>query len=163
MRCFVPFHYQAPISGRIRALKFSADLPAARELAHWMWMHGAGRDLPQALLPVPLHRKRLMERGFNQALELARELAALASIPVLADRCVRLRHTAAQSGLEARHRRRNVRGVFRVKSLEGLRHVAIVDDVVTTGSTVTELARALRRGGIEAVEVWAAARATRRP
>jgi predicted amidophosphoribosyltransferase len=56
-----------------------------------------------------------------------------------------------------------VRGVFRVKSLEGLRHVAIVDDVVTTGSTVAELARALRRGGIEAVEVWATARATLRP
>lgn len=162
-RCFAPFHYQAPISARIRSLKFAGDLPAARELAAWMWMLRPERAMPQALIPVPLHRRRLVERGFNQSLELARHLGALASVPVVSDGCVRVAHTAAQSGLDARLRRRNVRGVFRARLTEDLRHVAIVDDVVTTGSTVRELARALSRQGVQDVEVWAVARATLRP
>ena len=162
-RCYAPFHYQAPISGRIRSLKFAGDLPAARELAAWMWMQRPERAMPQALIPVPLHRRRLVERGFNQSLELARHLGALASLPVLTGGCIRIAHTAAQSGLDARRRRRNVRGVFQARVPEDLRHVAIVDDVVTTGSTVSELARALRRQGVQDVEVWAVARATLRP
>jgi len=162
-RCFAPFHYRDPISARIRSLKFAGDLPAARELAAWMWMLRPERAMPQALLPVPMHRRRLVERGFNQSLELARHLGAMAAVPVVSDGCLRIAHTAAQSGLDARHRRRNVRGVFRARALEDLRHVAIVDDVVTTGSTARELARALRRQGVQDVEVWAVARATLRP
>lgn len=162
-RCYAPFHYQDPIRARIRALKFEGDLPAARELAAWMWMRRPARAMPQALLPVPLHRRRLVERGFNQSLELARHLGVLACVPVLRDGCVRIAHTAAQSGLAARHRRRNVRGAFRAQALGGLGHVAIVDDVITTGSTVRELARMLRRQGVEEVEIWAVARATLRP
>lgn len=161
-RCYAPFHYRDPISARIRALKFAGDLPAARELATWMWMRRPERAMPEALIPVPLHRRRLVERGFNQSLELARHLGEWACVPVLGERCVRLAHTAAQSGLDARHRRRNVRGVFEARALGGLRHVAIVDDVITTGSTVSEFARTLRRQGVEDVEVWAVARATLR-
>lgn len=162
-RCYVPFHYRDPISARIRALKFAGDLPAARELAAWMWMRRPPRAIPQALLPVPLHRRRLLWRGFNQSLELARHLGEWARVPVLGDRCARIAYTAAQSGLDARRRRRNVRGVFHAQGLGGLVHVAIVDDVITTGSTVGELARTLRRQGVEDVEVWAVARATLRP
>ncbi len=161
-RCFAPFHYQDPIRARIRALKFDGDLPAARELAAWMWVRRPDRSMPQALLPVPLHRRRLVERGFNQSLELARHLGELACVPVLRGGCVRIAHTAAQSGLAALHRRRNVRGAFRAQALDGLEHVAIVDDVITTGSTVRELARTLRRQGVVEVEIWAVARATLR-
>lgn len=161
-RCFAPFHYQAPISTRIRSLKFAGDLPAAGELAAWMWTLRPAGAMPEALLPVPLHWRRLVERGFNQSLELARHLGALAAVPVVSDACVRIAHTAAQSGLDARHRRRNVRGAFRARLGGGLRHIAIVDDVLTTGSTVGELARVLRRQGVQDVEVWAVARATLR-
>ena len=118
--------------------------------------------LPEVLLPVPLHRSRLLERGFNQADEIARQWSRALSVPI--DRRVlrRLRATPSQSGLSATQRETNVRGVFACDNRRGYRHVAIVDDVVTTGSTVGEITRILHRAGVDYVEVWALARAYRK-
>jgi len=115
---------------------------------------------PQALIPVPLHADRLRERGYNQALELARPLARRFAIPLRDDVLARTRTTPAQSNLDAIERRKNLRGAFSV--VEGATlpaHVAVVDDVMTTGATLHECTRTLLRAGVARVDVWALARA----
>ncbi len=101
------------------------------------------------VLPVPLSRERLEQRGFNQALELARPIALTLTLPLLADICVRTRHTSAQAELPLTQRRVNMRGAFAVrdrKVMEG-KHVLLIDDVMTTGHTLRELAACLKRHG----------------
>ena len=115
---------------------------------------------PAALVPVPLHHRRLRQRGYDQALELARPLARALDLPLLAGHLQRHRATVPQSELDAAARRRNVRGAFGVADGTALpRHVALVDDVMTTGATLAEAARALRRAGVSRVDLWVAARA----
>jgi ComF family protein len=117
---------------------------------------------PQVLLPVPLHRERLLERGYNQAREIARIWSADLDIPIDRKALTRLRATALQSGLSARQRKSNLRQAFAYAPRRRYRHVAVVDDIVTTGSTVAEITRVLHQAGVEYVEVWALARAYRR-
>jgi ComF family protein len=114
--------------------------------------------MPDLILPVPLHATRLRERGYNQAAEIARTVGRELSIPVDLRSCARVLATTPQSGLEQKARRRNVRGAFRVVRSPGADRIAILDDVVTTGSTVSELSKALLKAGAERVDVWAAAR-----
>jgi ComF family protein len=118
----------------------------------------AGAPYPELLLPVPLHPARLRERGFNQAVEIARPLAQALGLPLDLNSCQRRRATAPQAGLEAIERRRNIRGAFALTRPLPARHLALIDDVVTTGSTVAELTRLLKRAGAERVEVWALAK-----
>jgi ComF family protein len=126
-------------------------------------LEGRAAPLPDCLVPVPLHPQRLRERGYNQALELARVVSTRLAVPLDATLCVRQRATAPQTALDGKERRRNLHGAFTVREGNLPRHVAIIDDVVTTGTTVGELARTLRRAGVDTVEVWACARAgTRR-
>ena len=150
--------YAWPVDRLIHAMKFHGDLVATRGLGELLAATVAGRPT-DILIPVPLHRKRLAERGFNQALEMARPVAVATGATLNPRIAVRQRATAAQSGLDARERRTNIRGAFRARrQLDGNR-VAIVDDVVTTGGTTTELAAVLLAAGAATVEVWAAARA----
>jgi ComF family protein len=154
------FSYQAPVDFLIQRMKFSQRLGYARLLGDLMMesLRGEG-DIPEAIIPVPLHKARLRQRGYNQAVELARPVARAMGVKIDHRSCVRTRATPSQVSLDAALRRRNVRGAFDlVRSLE-YRHVAIVDDVMTTGSTVAELARLLRRNGIERVDAWICARA----
>jgi len=115
-------------------------------------------EMPELIIPVPLHVKRLRERGYNQALEIARTLGRELSIPVESGSCTRVLATIPQTGLQQNERRRNIRGAFRVLHTPKAAYVAIVDDVVTTGSTVSELTRVLMKAGVKRVDVWAAAR-----
>lgn len=117
---------------------------------------------PQVLLPVPLHRERLLQRGYNQAREIARIWARDLDVAVDRKALTRVRATAPQSGLSANQRKDNLRQAFAYAPRREYRHVAIVDDIVTTGSTVAEITRLLHRAGVEFVEVWALARAYRR-
>jgi ComF family protein len=162
---FAALHYQAPVDRLVTGLKFHGQLPLARVLggllAERLAAHLAARDdpPPALLLPVPLHPTRLRRRGFNQALEMAREVAARLDLPVDHQACRRIRPTAPQTDLPAGERRRNVRNAFAAPSPLPARHVAILDDVVTTGHTVDEVTRALQRAGAQRVEVWALARA----
>jgi ComF family protein len=109
---------------------------------------------PDLIVAVPLHTARLRERGFNQSLELARGLSRRLKSPISIDALIRTRRTKAQSGLERKERVKNVRGAFVADSnaLEG-RHVLLVDDVSTTGMTLTECTRTLRRAGATQVDV----------
>jgi len=145
----------------LQQLKFHQKLHMATLLGGLMVEALAGRQraMPECLVPVPLHPARLRERGYNQALELARVMSPCLGIAVDATLCRRGRTTTPQTALDGKERRRNLRGAFEVRSLRTPRTVAIIDDVVTTGTTVSELSRAMRRAGVEVVEVWACARA----
>jgi ComF family protein len=155
-----PLLYRAPVDGLILRLKFGHALPPARLLGELLAKQLQLRTgpLPGRILPVPLHPRRLRERGFNQALEIARVPARHFGVPLDAQSLIRVRDTATQSTLPARQRHANVRHAFAVtRPMAGL-HVALVDDVMTTGQTVNAAAHALRQAGVARVEVWCAAR-----
>ena len=159
-RCLAPFTYRSPLPELINGLKFRGRLAYSRLLAELLLPAVAevAQEPPERIIPVPLHPTRLRERGYNQALELARPLSRHLGIPLELRYCRRIRSTQPQSGLEQKQRRRNIRGAFEISPEIQARHVALVDDVVTTGSTVAEIARQLKRRGVERVEVWALAR-----
>lgn len=154
-------HYHPPADFLVQRLKFSGELALAPLLAGLLADRLAVRKaaLPRCLLPVPLHRSRLRERGFNQATELARHLGRRLGIPVDYRLCRRHRPTEPQSLLPVRQRRGNLRNAFTVTAGVPAAHVAIIDDVMTSGHTAGELARALKRSGAERIEVWVIARA----
>ncbi len=157
--CHAAARYAFPIDRLLPRFKFHGDLAAGRVLAHLLTASLADHAAPQALIPVPLHPERLRTRGYNQSLELARAVGRARGVPVCVDGLRRLRATAAQSELGAQARRRNVRNAFAAGTLAGLEHVALIDDVMTTGATVEECARTLKRAGIVRVDVWVVARA----
>lgn len=159
---FVPFIYGHPIDLLLTRFKFSRNLAAGRVLARlWLDAYSANdADIPGAIIPVPLHRSRLRERGFNQALEIAQPISRTLGISLRTDLIARTRATSAQSDLDAVARRRNLRGAFDTAN-EAMfpSHIALVDDVMTTGTTVRECARVLRKAGVVRIDVWAIARA----
>lgn len=152
------FLYRAPLDRLLPRFKFHHDLASGRLLAQLMAHACAGCERPQALVPVPLHRGRLRQRGYDQALELARPLASHLRLPLRTDLLRRVRDTTAQSRLDATARRRNLRGAFAVADGPVPAHVALVDDVMTTGATLHAAARALRRAGVARVDAWVCAR-----
>jgi len=160
-RAFVPYRYAYPLDQLLRAFKYRGVLAYGRVLGTLLAERAAAREarLPELIVPVPLHPSRHRERGFNQASELARPLAQRLGIGCEPRICRRIRATEDQTELDARSRRRNVRSAFEVQGTQGLRHVAILDDVLTTGSTANEIARVFKRAGVRTVEVWAIARA----
>ncbi len=159
-RVHAAFRYGFPVDRLLPRFKFHRDLAAGRELAHALRRsleEAAGRERPDALVPVPLHPARLRERGYNQALELARPLARAFAIPLAPEALERVRDTAPQSGLGALARRRNPRGAFEAGAAPPA-HVVLVDDVMTTGATLSECAKVLRRAGARRVDAWVVAR-----
>lgn len=156
------FHYQAPVDHLLLALKFHKKLAYAnllgRLLAEKAAAHYAGQTKPELLIPVPLHPQRLRERGYNQALEIARPVAKRLKLPIDTHYCRRQLLTSPQSSVSEEERRRNMKNAFVVDSRLPAKHVAIVDDVMTTGSTAAELARVLRLAGAERVDVWCCAK-----
>lgn len=158
--CRAPYLYAPPLDRLLTGLKFSARLAHSRLLATLLGdaLRSTGADPPDLLVPVPLHAARLRERGFNQAMEIARPVARSLGIPLDTGVLARTRASAPQSGLERSLRRANVRGVFAVARNPGVRSVAVIDDVLTTGHTASEIAKVLRRAGVARVEVWVVAR-----
>ena len=160
VRVVVPFHYAYPVNFLIRALKFRGERAHARVLGHLLAdsVRSLRRALPELIVPIPLHPQRYRERGFNQAHEIARYTGASLCIPVDTRHLVRQRATLEQSGLSLAGRRRNVRGAFEVARPFTAMRVALIDDVLTTGSTALAAAQALLAAGVREVEVWAVAR-----
>ncbi len=155
--------YTYPVDHLIQRLKFNAKLHLAGLLGELMAERLGQRTqaLPELLIPVPLHSSRLRARGFNQALELARPIARRLGLALDYRSCARLRATAVQSSLAAKDKRANVKGAFGVVKTIKARHVAIIDDVMTTGHTVEEFAGVLRKAGVTTIEVWVLARTAR--
>ena len=160
-RAFVPFCYQPPVDFLITRLKFGGRLAHARLLGELFAAALAerGDPLPDCIVPVPLHPRRLRERGFNQALELARAAAHRFGIPLRINGLRRVRYTVPQTRLDADRRRTNPLGAFALGTLLPGSQIALMDDVVTTASTVAECARVLRAGGATDIEIWAIGRA----
>ncbi len=159
-RALAALRYETPIPTLVGAAKFRGRLNHARLLGQLL--ADAARALPapwpQVLVPVPLHPTRLVGRGYNQSLEIARVVGRALDLPVDGTCCRRVLATPPQAGLDEPARRRNIRGAFAALAPLPWQQVAILDDVVTTGSTVSELTRVLRRAGARRVEVWAVAR-----
>lgn len=154
------FTYNEPVRYLIRSLKYNGNYASGRLLGNLMAQALANQPMhPQLIVPVPLHPTRFQQRGFNQAIEIARPISKNLGIPIAPKLCVRSRETPAQSGLSARQRAINIKHAFEIGQAVEVDHVAILDDVVTTGATVTELSRVLRNAGIKKIEIWACARA----
>lgn len=157
--------YRFPVDRLVCRFKFNRDLCAGALLGSELMdaVCRSEQELPDAIVPVPLHRSRHFSRTFNQAELLALQLGGALALPVHGRLLRRRRRTRAQSGLDAAARRRNVRGAFTaapaVGGLAAGCHLALVDDVLTTGMTLAECSRALRRAGAKQVSVWVAARA----
>jgi ComF family protein len=152
--------YEGPIREAIHAFKFEGKPALARPLATLL-LEQWGADLPaglDALVPVPLARARQRERGFNQAGLLAERLGAALGVPVRSRWLARARATGPQTDLGAVERRANVRGAFAASTAVAGRHLVVVDDVLTTGATAAECARALRAAGARRVGVLTVAR-----
>ncbi len=156
--------FEGPLRELITRLKYSGDKALAEPLGNLL-LDAAQEHLTlqdyEALVPVPLHRDRLQQRGFNQAFLLARPLAASARIPIV-NALHRPTRSKAQVGLQGEARRGNVRGVFglqpRNRQRVTRRNVLLIDDVVTTGATADEAARVLRQAGVSRVDVLSVAR-----
>lgn len=159
-RLLAPYLYQRPINRLILDLKFNRCLGNARLLGE-LWLEQLSPLIdqpPDVLVPVPLHASRLAERGYNQALELARPLSKHYGLPLDYTGLRRSRPTRPQAELDTKARAANVRKAFEATGDWRGKHVAVIDDVVTTGHTVEELTKTLLRAGAAEVEVWAFAR-----
>lgn len=156
----VPFRYAYPLDHLVQGLKFRNELACGRVLGQLFAACLLARDepLPEAIIPVPLAPRRYRQRGYNQASELALSIRRATGVAVLSNAAVRRRETTQQAGLDRKARRRNVTGAFAIAKPLDVRHIAILDDVVTTGSTARELAAVLREAGAERIELWAIAR-----
>ena len=160
VRSLFHFKYAYPVDHFVRALKFRGERVFARVLGELLAREHRARgwELPECIVPMPLHVARLRERGFNQALEIARFAAASLGTRVEARALVRRIATHEQSGLTLAARRKNVQRAFEVVRPLPPGRIALLDDVVTTGSTATAAIDALKAAGAREIELWAIAR-----
>ncbi len=188
--CWSPFVYAQPLEWMIQQLKFAEKLTFAPLLSRLMMTHlplpylalshlalphltpshltqthptssHYPQHLPDAIIPMPLHNKRVKQRGFNQSQMLAEPLAALLAVPIDMSSARRVRNTEHQTGKNARQRQLNMKGAFTFDNKHDYQHVVIFDDVITTGSSVTEFCKTIKRAGVPRVDVWSLARAER--
>lgn len=159
----IPFSYTTPLDHMIQAFKFNAKLYYGRLLgdllADYIQLHY--ESLPDVIIPVPLHVSRQRQRGYNQALELGKHLCKRLPLTVDCRSCKRVVNTSPQSSLKAHERQKNVKDCFVFtpdQHTTKVSHVAILDDVITTGATVRELAKVLHNHDIQKIDVWACAR-----
>ncbi|MCB1773969.1 MAG: ComF family protein [Gammaproteobacteria bacterium] len=153
-----PLLYTHPVDDLVARLKYRHELFVGRILADVLsGFVNTGRDMPDVLVPVAASANRLRSRGFNQAAEIARHLGKQCRLPVASDLLRRRDSAHTQRGLGRRARRGNIRGVFECRQ-QPPGHVALVDDVMTTGATANEASRVLRRAGATRIDVWVVAR-----
>lgn len=158
-----PFQFDEFIRDAIYQFKFNQKLNQGKLLAQLFQQHIEGQQLemPDLIIPVPLHKKRMQQRGYNQALEIARIVCKHIGSELDYKAVYRNRDTSVQMELPAKQRHKNVKGAFSVKGNSTIlknKHVCILDDVMTTGNTVNEVAKCLKEAGVEKVGVWCIAR-----
>ncbi len=157
------FYYATPIDRLIRDLKFGSNLMVAKALGKMLAKYLLScfrKEKPEVIVPIPLHSSRLKQRGYNQALEISIYVSKALEIPLDKFSITRVKNTQAQAQLGAKDRRHNVRGAFRVSAGFAYRHVALVDDVITTGSTAMELAKTLVGCGVTKIDLWCCAKSS---
>ncbi len=157
---FSLFHYKPPVNHLIKQLKFHHTLLIANLFGKLLAEAIKQQDtpLPDCIIPVPLHTRRLRERGYNQALQIAKPLAKELGIPLQTSLLVRSKYTRPQTDCSFKERKTNLRNSFSC-TLEATSYqsIAIVDDVITTGTTINEAAKVLRRHGVKQVFAWSCA------
>lgn len=150
--------YTFPMDALLHSFKYGSNLAIASVLADLLAASVETAELPDYIVPMPLHPARLHERGFNQALEIARGVSRHLRVPLLPDVCRRIRDTPSQTGLPWKERGKNILNAFSCETNLAGKHVALLDDVMTTGATLNELAKVLRKGGVASVSAWVVAR-----
>lgn len=156
------FDYRFPVNRMVQALKYRQRFAMAAYFARLMAECVAPGEF-DVIVPLPLHNQRLRQRGFNQAVEIARPLSRALRLPLDVDGAVRHKACPPQEGLSRRERRRNVRGVFSCRHPFAQRRILLVDDVMTTGATLDALAAALKGAGARRVEALVLARTSTLP
>jgi ComF family protein len=158
------FRYETESITLVHQLKFGGKISYARSISELLSEKlqlevNKTSNKPDCLLPVPLHNSRLRQRGFNQSIEICHVIAKKLNIPIECKAMIRVKQTTAQTGLDAKQRQKNIKGAFELSGKINYKHILIVDDVVTTGSTVNELAILLKKNGVQQVGVLSIARA----
>lgn len=154
--------YAFPTDKLIQALKYGGQLALAKLLGELLAQAIAGQAHPSILLPMPLHPARLRERGFNQALEIAKVVSKRRAIPLAPGLTQRVVNTTPQASLPIDARHKNMKGAFVCEQDLRGQNIAVIDDVMTSGATLNELAKVLKRAGAAQVDVWVVARAVTR-
>ncbi|MGI9227739.1 MAG: ComF family protein [Gammaproteobacteria bacterium] len=158
-----PFRFEGFIRDAVYQFKFNQKLNQGYLLAQLLieYIENSNSDIPEIIIPVPLHKNRMRQRGYNQALEVARIVSKEIGCELDYDVVYRDRDTSVQMDLPAKQRHKNVKGAFSIKENSTAlknKQVCIVDDVMTTGNTVNEVAKCLKEVGVERVGVWCIAR-----
>ena len=165
------FQYAFPLDQLILAMKQQPRPELLTSFSRWLTAHVSANpiDRPDLLLPVPMHSTRQRQRGFNQAAILAQQLSKSLAIPVRHDLLIKHRFTEDQKTLNREQRQRNLASAFRLERVKLLqmrprpRHIALIDDVITTGATTAQLASLLKKSGVARVDVWALAKTPLQP
>lgn len=163
-RVISPFYYAPPVNSWVMALKFQQQLDLASFLADCLWKKiqltycCQEKTWPQLIIPVPLHSKRLAERGFNQALLIAERVAQHSRLAFMRTGIIKQYNTVPQTALSFAARQKNNQHAFAIPRMLPASHIALVDDVLTTGATVAAIASLLRKQGVQRVDVWCVAR-----
>jgi ComF family protein len=150
--------YAFPLDQMIPRLKYHGQLAIAPVLGECLAQALEHAPRPDRLIAMPLHAARIRERGFNHATEIARTVARQLGLPLDLDSCRRTRDTPPQMGLKHDARRRNVRGAFSCSGEVQGQRIALIDDVMTTGTSLDELAATLKQAGAREVSCWVVAR-----
>ena len=157
-RLFAISDYQWPFSHLIRQLKFRRKIIYANALAEIFCsaLDKAEMSQPEAIVPVPLHSNRLINRGYNQSYQIARQVSLKQKIPIIEDTVSRTRATQAQTALSASGRRKNLTGAFSLNKEFALTHIAVFDDVITTGETANEMCKVIKQAYPDIrIDLWA--------
>ena len=155
-----PFVYQGEMRHLITSLKYRAQTRNARLLGSLLANHlKENAQRPELIIPVPLHKVRYRERGFNQTIEIATIISQTLNIPLDLSGCIRTENTPHQVALNAQQRQTNIKNAFTIIKPISAQHIAIIDDVMTTGATVNELANSLKSAGVSRIDIWTCAKA----
>ncbi len=157
-RTLAVFSYAFPLDTLVQQCKYAGATSLTAFFAERMAQRAAAEHKLDLLLPMPLHPARLAQRGFNQAAEIARRLSPQVGISWLADACQRVRNTPSQAGLDLKSRQSNLRGAFACSMDLAGKRVALIDDVMTSGSSLNELSRVVRKAGAAEIQTWVLAR-----
>lgn len=157
-RSIAAFSYAFPIDALLQSLKYAGNLALTNILADPLSHLAATEPRPDMIIAMPLHPARLRARGFNQALEIAKVIGKQLAIPLHADVCQRTRDTPPQVSLPWKERDKNIKGAFACEMNLSGKKIALVDDVMTTGATLNELSKVLRKQGAAEISAWVVAR-----
>lgn len=155
-RCFCPFEYKSGIKELICNIKYREKPSLAKAAAQLLAREivEQGIELPQAIIPVPMHLKRLRSRGYNHSNLIAKHLSRILNIPHIENLVVKTKFTPTQAGLSLKKRKTNLKNSFELTKTIGFKRVAIIDDVMTTGATAEEIAKILKKNGVDYIQVW---------